>query len=184
VVVHKLHNPNTSTDWCAVVAHGGGQIHYGNIHPLVKFLLLRVRTVYSFDIPQHGSYSRTLLENPVRDAVQQVHDTISPIIQNKKIIFVAFSVGGLLLMKQWARITSICLDYIGIFIGIGLRGDIELCKKWTSFWDAETIIAQKRDRMMLNLMAKRGVTLHDLYNLFQQVIQRWNYIVRNKNESL
>jgi hypothetical protein len=151
MVVHEYITVGSFTDWCAVVAHGAAQLPYCQKHPLVKDLQQFVSSIYSILLPLHGPNSSKPLENPVQDALDQIYNELAPLIRGKKVIFIAYSLGALLLMKQWERVRTLCKCYIGVFVGSGLTTTEEKQSKCKQLWDPSFITKQNRDHFYKEL---------------------------------
>ncbi len=108
-----------TSDWVAVVVHGSTQVHYDDRHPLVRLLKKHVSTVYSLDLPGHGSMSKQLPKN-VSEATNIFFEMIRPVVENKRLLIVGFSMGGIFTIKKWRQLKEVTEQLVGIMIGVGL----------------------------------------------------------------
>jgi hypothetical protein len=149
--VHEFRGRNAHSKFIAVLVHGGGQTHYSKDHPLVTLVQDFVSIIYSVELPVHGKHSAMILQDPVQDSIDIVYTLLEPIVRDRNVLFISFSVGGLIILKNWSKLVSLTSKHVGIFIGCGIVGNHADAKRWEQFWAKDVIQAQKRDVIMQKL---------------------------------
>ncbi len=110
------------TDWVAIVVHGSTQSSYDANHPLVACLRTRFSTIYSIDLPGHGSLQlKSDRELTYEEANSQYLSVVLPCVERRKIVYVGFSLGAIFAIKNWKELSDASDELIGIFIGTGLH---------------------------------------------------------------
>lgn len=113
------------SDWQAVVYCGLGQLPYKEQHPLVQLALGLVPVVHTVQIPFHGwqsPLSGAVPKTDLLESVKQIYvDSLRPIVEHKKTLFLCYSGSGVWLMKALPRVEKECqmADFGCILIASG-----------------------------------------------------------------
>lgn len=118
----KVYTGNGSSFDCVIVAHGSTETAYNEDHPLINFLLGYTKTVYSLDLPGHGSLQlREASPLTFNEAFEQLVTLLLPYVTQKRVLFVGFSLGGLFGIKLSTSLERFTNTWAGIYIGAALR---------------------------------------------------------------
>lgn len=124
--------------WNAVIAHGSTQFRTDLEQPLGRFVSRYVQIVYLVDLPGHGNLQLTQPTVTSLDAaLQQMKEQLLPLISHKKVFYIGYSLGGLLGVKLIEFLDTKSIDFIGFFIGTGLRITKKSSKKIQMFFSEE-----------------------------------------------
>ncbi|KAL0483299.1 SWI/SNF-related matrix-associated actin-dependent regulator of chromatin subfamily A protein [Acrasis kona] len=139
----------TDEDWVAVAVHGGGGISFHRSHPAVKMFesISNFKVVYSVELPNHGRRGKSSKWFDVDEALRNVKEELQNKIAGKRVVFISYSVGGVLISKLWWTFKkTIDPKSICILTGCGLR--LELHRKAVEdFWTVEYTLKNNKSMM-------------------------------------
>jgi hypothetical protein len=156
-------------DLYAVVGPGSTQLSYKETHPIIKILTIHCKEIYSFDLPGHGKGQ--LKENErirIDKAIEQLYLDIESKIRSKKIILVGFSLGGLMLLKLWNKISTISAQIYSCFIGCGFKIEASNRQKVDKFFTPEFYSKYGWEDMMVKNHGETWKTVLANINLWLQ----------------
>jgi hypothetical protein len=151
-------------DLYALVGPGSTQLRYQESHPIIQILMEYCREVYSFDLPGHGiNQIKEGQSIQIDEALDQMFLTFKEKIQNKKLILVGFSLGGLILLKLWKKIALVSSNIFGCFLGCGFKIDASNREKVEHFFSPNIYSKFGWEEFMLENHGKEWKTL--LFNI-------------------
>lgn len=121
-MITTYNGQNQSSDISVLVCHGSMQTKFDQFHPLVQYFQKMFKTVYSMELPGHGSqrqYDDVSTLTPV-DLVDIMFKEIDSTCPRQKLFITSYSVSGLLFIKMWEKLLMRNSDLKGIFIGTGI----------------------------------------------------------------
>jgi len=136
-------------DWISVVAHGGGSSFFAKQHPLTKLAISYTSRVFTLLLPVHGQLS-AMPAPAAAETLEVVFQILKPIAESRKVMFLAYSMGALCLIKVWKRLFPVCHPQTcGIFIGAAL--DLGASSAIISaYWQPSNMSQGARGKLMLD----------------------------------
>lgn len=142
---------NQQSNFTVLVCHGSMQTKFDQFHPLVQFYQSFCKTVYSIELPGHGSQRQyddvsTLTVQEILDLLYNAIDTTCP---RENMFITSYSVSGMLFMKLWERLYNRNNDLKGIFIGTAIKFKPETVPMIKRFFSEETYIKLGWENIMI-----------------------------------
>ena len=120
---------NKDSKWIGLVAHGATTSPFREKDRIPTLISPYVSEIYSIVLPMHCKEGTDINQRnndtkgpPKRfisteGAISLIQEAIRPIVEGKKVLIVAYSLGALFLIKSWKLIRELSLDCFGVFIG-------------------------------------------------------------------
>ena len=142
---------NQTSDISVLVCHGSMQTKFDQFHPLIQFYRKKFKTVYSMELPGHGSQRQyedvsTLTPQALTNIMYKEIDSICP---RQHLFITSYSVSGMLFMKMWGRLLARNSDLKGIFIGTGITVRPESKSLITRFFSEEMYVKLGWENIMI-----------------------------------
>lgn len=142
---------NQQLNLTVIVCHGSMQPKFDQFHPLVQFYQSICKTVYSVELPGHGSQRQfddvsTLTVQEILDLIYNAIDSTCP---RENMFITSYSVSGMLFMKLWERLYNRNNDLKGIFIGTAIRFKTETSSMIKRFFSEQTYIKLGWENIMI-----------------------------------
>ena len=150
-MITKYSGENQSTNLTALVCHGSMQVKFDQFHPLVQYYQKLCKTVYSIELPGHGSQRdiddvSTLTPQNLIDLLYHEIDSTCP---TENLFITSYSISGMLFMKMWQKLVSRNKDLKGIFIGTAMKVSPESKSLITRFFNEETYLKLGWENIMI-----------------------------------
>lgn len=142
---------NQSSPLSALVVHGSMQMKFDQFHPLVQYYQKKCNTVYSIELPGHGSqrdYEDVSRLTP-QDVIEILFNEIDKICPTDHLLITSYSVSAMLFMKMWERLCNRNKDLKGIFIGTAITIKPETKSLITGFFSEEMYLKLGWENIMI-----------------------------------
>lgn len=138
-------------DFSVLVCHGSMQMKFDQFHPLVQFYQSIFKTVYSLELPGHGSQQQyndvsQLSVEEITDIIFKAIDSTCP---HDHLFITSYSVSGMLFIKLWQRLCARNPDLKGIFIGTAITFRPETRDLINRFFSEQTYIKLGWENIMI-----------------------------------
>ena len=105
-----------------LVCHGSMQLKFDQFHPLVQYYQKHFKTVFSLELPGHGSqrHFKDVSNLTPSNLVELLFKEIDSTCPTENLFITSYSVSGMLFMKMWGKLLIRNPDLKGIFIGTAI----------------------------------------------------------------
>lgn len=142
---------NQSSPISVIVCHGSMQMRFDQFHPLVQYYQKKVQTVYSMELPGHGSQRdyEDVSTLSALDVIEILYKEIDETCPTEHLFITSYSVSGMLFIKMWERLCQRNKDLKGIFIGTPLTIRPESKTLITNFFSEKIYIKLGWENLMI-----------------------------------
>ena len=142
---------NETSPLSVLVCHGSMQMKFDQFHPLVQYYQKKFNTVYSIELPGHGSqrdYEDVSSFSP-QDVIEILYKEIDSTCPTEHLLITSYSISAMLFIKMWKRLCNRNKDLKGIFIGTAITIKPETKSLITGFFSEEMYLRLGWENIMI-----------------------------------